>query len=70
MSDRPSYTIHPQPPGVTGSGCMDFSNERLDHQVFSDQSEFSFSIEGIDTTDRLSYSSICNHCRIKHKQIL
>ena len=31
MSDRPSYTIHPQPPGVlTGSGCMDFSNETLD----------------------------------------
>ena len=24
MSDRPSYTIHPQPSGVTGSGCMDF----------------------------------------------
>ena len=24
MSDRPSYTIHPQTPGVLGSGCMDF----------------------------------------------
>ena len=44
MSDRPSYTIHPQPPGVTGSGCMDFSNERLDCQVTHDPSEFSFSL--------------------------
>ena len=57
MSDRPSYTIHPQPPGVTGSGCMDFSNERLDHQVSFNQSEFSFSIEGIDTTDYLAHQS-------------
>ena len=57
MSDRPSYTIHPQPPGVTGSGCMDFSNERLDGQIFSDQSEFSFSIVGIDTTDYLTHQS-------------
>ena len=57
MSDRPSYTIHPQPPGVTGSGCMDFSNERLDHQVTHDPSEFSFSTEGIDTTDYLTHQS-------------
>ena len=69
MSDRPSYTIHPQPPGVTGSGCMDFSNERLDCQVAYDPSEFSFSTEGINTTDYLA-SSICHHCRVKHKQIL
>ena len=51
ISDRPSYTIHPQPPGVTGSGCVDFSNKRLDHQVTYDPSEFFFSTEGIDTTD-------------------
>ena len=25
MSDRPSYTVHPQSSGMTGSGCMDFS---------------------------------------------
>ena len=43
MSDRPSYTIHPQCPAVTGSGCMDFSNERLDHQVTHDSLDFSFS---------------------------
>ena len=55
MLDRPSYTIHPQPPGVTGSGCMDFSNERLDHQVAYDPSEFSFSTEGINTTDYLAH---------------
>ena len=57
MSDRHSYTIDPQLPGVTGSGCMEFSNERLDHQVTFDQSKFSFSIEGIDTTDYLTYQS-------------
>ena len=36
---------------------MDFCNERLDHQVNFDQSEFSFSIEGIDTTDYLTHQS-------------
>ena len=57
MSDRPSYTIHPQPPGVTSSGCMDFSNERIDCLVTHDPSEFSFSTEGIDTTVYLSHQS-------------
>ena len=28
MSDRPSYTIHPQTSGVLGSGCMDFCIDR------------------------------------------
>ena len=32
MSDRPSYTIHPQPSGLAGSGCMDFSIDRLNRQ--------------------------------------
>ena len=27
MSDRPSYMVHPQPSGVTGTGCMDFCIE-------------------------------------------
>ena len=36
---------------------MDFSNERLDHQVTYDPSEFSFSTEGIDTTDYLTHQS-------------
>ena len=57
MSDGPSYTIHPQPPGVTGSGCMDFSSERLDCQVSLDQTEFSLNIERIDTTDYLIHQS-------------
>ena len=30
MSDRPSYTVHPQSSGVTGSGCMDFSFDRIE----------------------------------------
>ena len=51
MSDRPSYTIHPQPPGVRGSGCMDFSSDRLDCQVSLNQTELSLSFKGIDTTD-------------------
>ena len=57
MSDRARYTIHPQPSRVTGSGCMDFSNERLDRQVSLDQTEFSLNIEGIDTTDYLIHQS-------------
>ena len=57
MSDRPSYTIHPQPPGVTGRGCMDFSNERLDHQVIQDSSDFPFSTEGMNATDYLAHQS-------------
>ena len=36
---------------------MDFSNGRLDCQVSFDHSEFSFSIEGIDTTDYLTNQS-------------
>ena len=56
MSDRPSYTIHPQTTGVTGSGCMDFSNERLDHQAAYDP-DFSFSTEGINTTNYLVHQS-------------
>ena len=68
MSDRPSYTIHLQPPGVTGSGCMDFSNERLDHQVAHDPSDFSFSTEGMNTTDYLAHQSATT--AVKYKQIL
>ena len=33
MSDRPSYTVHPQSSGVTGSRCMDFSFDRMHHQT-------------------------------------
>ena len=33
MSDRPSYTVHPQSLGVTGSGYMDFNFDRMNHQT-------------------------------------
>ena len=36
---------------------MDFSSERLDHQVSLDQTEFSLNLEGIDTTDYLIHQS-------------
>ena len=55
MSDRPSYTIHPQPSGVVGSGCMDFCSDRLDHQVTFDEPEASLNFEGIEPTDYLIY---------------
>ena len=69
MSDRPSYTIHPQPPGVTGSGCMDFSSDRLNCQVSLDQTEFSLSFEGIDTTEYLIHQSAII-AELKNKQVL
>ena len=53
LSDRPSYTIHPQPSGVTGSGCMDFCNERLGRQKSFDESEAPLNFEGIEATDYL-----------------
>ena len=55
MSNRPSYTIYPQPSGVTGSGCMDFCSERLDHQISLEESETSLNFEGIESTDYLTY---------------
>ena len=57
MSDRPSYTIHPQPSGVTGSSCMDFCSERLDCQITIDESEASLNFEGIEPTDYLTHQS-------------
>ena len=54
MSDRPSYTIHPQPSGITGSGCMDFCSDRLNHQVSFDE-EASLNFEGIEPTDYLTH---------------
>ena len=45
MSDRPSYTIHPQPSGVTGNGCMNFSIDRLNHQVSLDEVDSQLNFE-------------------------
>ena len=55
MSDRPSYTIHSQPSGVSGSGCMDFCIDRLNHQAPSDGVEDPLNFEGIEPTDYLTH---------------
>ena len=55
MSDRPSYTIHLQPAGISGSGCMDFCSERLIDQVSFDELEASLNFEGIEPTDYLTH---------------
>ena len=44
MSDRPSYTIHPQPSGLARSGCMDFSIDRLNRQSPLSEEELQFVI--------------------------
>ena len=55
MSDRPSYTIHPQPSGVSGSGCMDFCLDRLNHQAPLDDVEAPLNFEGVEPTDYLTH---------------
>ena len=57
LSDRPSYTIHPQPSGATGSGCMDSCNERLGRQKYFDEVEAPLNFEGIEATDYLIHQS-------------
>ena len=57
MSDRPSYTIHPQASGVIGSGCMDFCIDRLNHQTLSQELEVPSNFEGIEALDYLSHQS-------------
>ena len=54
MSDRPSYTIHP-PYGVSGSGCMDFCIDRLNHLAPLDEVEAPLNFEGIEHTDYLTH---------------
>ena len=55
MSDRPSYTIHPQPSGVKGSGCIYFCSDRLNRQVTFDEVEASLIFEGIEPTYYLAH---------------
>ena len=57
MSDRPSYTIHPQASGVTGSGCMDFCIDKLNHQNPIEELEVPSSFEGTEAPDYLSHQS-------------
>ena len=57
MSDRPSYTIHPQTSGVLGSGCMDFCIDRLNHKNPTDELEVLLNFEGIEAHDYLLHQS-------------
>ena len=55
MSDRSSYTIHPQPSGLTGSGCMDLSIDRLNRQSPLSEEELQLTFEGIESSEYLAY---------------
>ena len=55
MSDRPSYTIHPQPSGLAGSGCMDFSIDRFNRQSTPSEEEVQLTFEGIESSGYLTY---------------
>ena len=54
MSDRPSYTIHPQPSGLARSGCMDFSIDRLNRQFPLSDEELQLTFEGIESSEYLT----------------
>ena len=55
MSDRPSYNIHPQPSGLAGSGCMDFSIDRPNRQSPLLEEELQLTFEGIESSKYLTY---------------
>ena len=55
MSDRPSYTIHPQPSGVAGSGCMDFSIDRFNRESPFSEEVLHLTFEDIESSDYLTY---------------
>ena len=54
MSDRPSYTVPPQPSGVTGTGCMDICIDRLNRQTPLVVMENALIFEGIESLDYLT----------------
>ena len=54
MSDKPSYTIHPQPSGLAGSGCMDFNIDRLNRQSPLSEEELLLTFEGIESSEYLT----------------
>ena len=56
MSDRPSYTIHPQPSGVAGSGYMDFSIDRFNRQSPLLE-ELQLTFEGIESSRLFNISA-------------
>ena len=55
MSDRPSYTVHPQSSGVTGSGCMDFSFDRMSRQTPSHEDDQSVDFNDLEQSDFLTH---------------
>ena len=55
MSDRPSYTVHPQSSGMTGSGCMDFNFDRMNHQAPSQEDDQSIDFNNLDQSDFLTH---------------
>ena len=55
MSDRPSYTVHPQSSGVTGSGCMDFSFDRMNCQTPLHEDDQSVNFNNLEQLDFLTY---------------
>ena len=55
MSDRPSYTIHPQPSGLAGSSFMDFSIGRLNRQSPLSEEELQLTFESIESSEYLTY---------------
>ena len=54
MSDRPSYTVHPQPSGVIGTGCMDSCIDKLNCQTPLEAMENPLIFEGIESLDYIS----------------
>ena len=55
MSDRPSYTIHPQPSGVSGSGCVDFSLDRLQRHAPLSEEDPSPIFQGMESSNYLTH---------------
>ena len=55
MSDRPSYTVHPQSSGITGSGCMDFSFDRMNCQTPSYDNDPSINFYNLEQSDFLTH---------------
>ena len=54
MSDRPQLYNSPQPSGLAGSGCMDFSIDRLNRQSPLSEEELQLTFEGIESSEYLT----------------
>ena len=58
MSDRPSYTVHPQSSGVTGSRCMDFCFDTINCQTPSQGDDQSIDFNNLEQLDFLTHFHI------------